>query len=160
MEPPGGLLYRAKLMDKREKIINHLKDFLKNHAHHYKIEMAFLYGSWARGYPRPDSDIDIALVFSEALSSDEVFERINDISLSLSSRLDIEVNIIEIHKDFRKPMLYYNAIVSGIPVYIEDSTKYIRLQNEAIYQMEDYCIFGIDWQHEVTRKNLEAMRNA
>lgn len=147
-------------MNRREETVDHLRDFFKNNAHHYKIEMAFLYGSWARGYPRPDSDIDIAMVFSEGLSSDEAFERINDISLSLSSRLHIEVNIIEIHKDFRKPLLYYNAIVSGIPVYIEDLTKYIRLKNEAIYQMEDYSIFGLDWQHKVTRKNLEALRRA
>lgn len=147
-------------MDKREKITNNLKDFLNDHAYHYKIEMAFLYGSWASGFPRPDSDIDIAMVFSEVLSSDEVFERINDISLSLSSRINIDVNIIDIHKDFRKPLLYYNAIVSGIPVYAEDLAKYIRLRNEAIYQMEDYSIFGIDWQHEVTRKNLEALRHA
>lgn len=147
-------------MDKREKIINTLKDFLKVQARHYKIDMAFLYGSWARGFPRPDSDIDIALLFSEALSSDEAFNRINNITLSLSSRLHIEVNIIEIHKDFRKPLLYYNAIATGIPVYIEDLTEYIRLKNEAIYQMEDYSIFGIDWQHKVTRKNLEALRRA
>ncbi len=147
-------------MDKREKIINTLKDFLKVQAHHYKIDMAFLYGSWARGFPRPDSDIDIALLFSEALSSGEAFNRINNISLFLSSRLHIEVNIMEIHKDFKKPMLYYNAIVLGIPVYKEDLTKYIRLKNEAIYQMEDYSIFGIDWQHKVTRKNLEALRRA
>lgn len=147
-------------MNRREETVDHLRDFFKNNAHHCKIEMAFLYGSWARGFPRPDSDIDIALLFSEALSSDEVFNRINDITLSLSSRLHIEVNIIEIHKDFRKPLLYYNAIATGIPVYIEDLSKYIRLKNEAIYQMEDYSIFGIDWQHEVTRKNLEALRHA
>lgn len=121
--------------------------------------MAFLYGSWARGLPRPDSDMDIALVFTEDLSSEKAFQWITDISLSLSSQLNIEVNIIEIYKDFRKPMLYYNAIVLGVPLYIEDFGRYIRLKNEAIYQMEDYSIFGINWQHEVTRKNLEALRH-
>ncbi len=148
-------------MDKRETIIKHLKDFFKKNSSLYELELVFLYGSWARGFPGHDSDVDIAVVFSaEPSSDDESFERITDISLFLSAKLNLEVNVIQIHEDFRKPMLYYNAIVSGSPVYIKDHDKYIRLKNEAIYQMEDYSIFGIDWQHEVTRKNLEILKYA
>ncbi len=148
-------------MDKREEIIKHLKDFFKENAFRYGLETVFLYGSWARGFPRHNSDIDIAVVFSaEPSSDDESFERITDISLSLSEKLKLEVNIVQIHEDFRKPMLYYNAIITGLPVYIKNYDKYTRLKNEAIYQMEDYSIFGIDWQYEVTRKNLEVMKYA
>jgi len=47
----------------REKIIETLKRFFREEAENYGLEMAFLYGSWARGFPREDSDIDIALLF-------------------------------------------------------------------------------------------------
>jgi hypothetical protein len=57
-------------------------------------------------------------------------------------------------------MLYYNAIVSGVPIYILEHASYIRLRNEAIFQMEDFKIFGIDWYFEVAKRNLEAIRNA
>ncbi len=148
-------------MDKREAIITHLKDFFKKSSCKYGLEIVFLYGSWACGLPRHSSDVDIGVVFSsEPSSDDESFERITDISHTLSAEFNMEVNVIRIHEDFRKPMLYYNAIVAGLPVYINDHDRYTRLKNEAVYQMEDYSIFGIDWQHGVTRKNLEVLKYA
>lgn len=148
-------------MDKKEEIIKHLRNYFDKNASLYGLEMVFLYGSWARGFPRNDSDIDIAIVFSEEPSTDdEYFKRITDISLSLSAELNREVNVINIYEDFRKPMLYYNAIVLGLPVFIKDFVKYVNFKNEAIYQMEDFCIFGMDWQHKVATKNLEALRHA
>jgi predicted nucleotidyltransferase len=145
-------------MNTGEEIIGTLKEFLGEAARHYGLEMAFLYGSWARGYPRKDSDVDLALVFSEETDSDdELFPRISDISLSLSRRLGREVNIIVIRSDFRQPMLYYNAVVLGIPVFIKEQRKYIDLRNEAIFQMEDFNLFGPDWQLTIAKKNLEVL---
>jgi predicted nucleotidyltransferase len=148
-------------MDKKEEIIKHLRKYFYKNASFYGLEMVFLYGSWAKGFPRYDSDIDIAIVFSgEPSSDDESFKHITDISLSLSEELSQEVNVIQIYKDFRKPMLYYNAIILGLPVYIKEQYKYTHIKNDAIYHMEDYSIFGIDWQYEVVTKNLEALRYA
>lgn len=146
-------------MNKREEIINGLKNFFSKKAQHYGLEMAFLFGSWARGYPKEDSDVDIAIVFIEEPGSDkELFQYLNDISLSLIKELGREVNSIVIQSNFNKPMLYYNAIVLGIPVFIKDRDKYVHLRNEAIFQMEDFNLFGIDWQVGITRKNLEELK--
>jgi len=147
-------------MDKKEEIIKRLRNYFDKNASLYGLEMVFLYGSWARGFPRNDSDIDIAVIFSnEPSSDDESFKNITNISLSLSEQLSREVNVIQIYKDFRKPMLYYNAIILGLPVFIRESNKYVRIKNDAIYHMEDFCIFGIEWQYEVATKNLEALRH-
>jgi predicted nucleotidyltransferase len=145
----------------REEIIKHLKLFFEKNTDRYGLEMAFLYGSWAKGIPRPDSDIDLAVVFSsEPSTDDESYERITDISLFLSTELKKEVNIIQIYEDFRKPMLYYNAIVLGLPVFIKNFDRYVSLKNEALYQMEDFGVFGISWQFMAAAKNLEALKNA
>ena len=145
----------------RKKIIAYLKDFFKKKAQCYEVEMAFLYGSWARGTPRQDSDLDIAVLFSaEDLSEHKSFQYITDISLALSQELGLEVNIILIHWDFRLPMLYYNAIVLGDPVFIKYDTGFINLKNMAIAQMEDFSIFGRDWQLQLARKNLEELEHA
>ncbi len=120
--------------------------------------MAFLYGSWASGSPRQDSDIDVAILFSKEISiEEEIFERITDISLLLSSNLRSEVNIIPLSLDFGKPMLYYNAIASGLPLFFRDFSHYVDLKNEAVYQVEDFNIFGRDWQLAVARRNLETL---
>ena len=139
-------------------LIESLKDLFQRVSPRYGIDIAFLYGSYARGLPRADSDVDIAVLFSEEPSSEEEsFERITDISLSLFGEVKREVNLIEIHRDFRKPMLYYNAIVLGMPLYIREWSGYITLRNEAIHQMEDFSILGIPWQYKIARRNLEAI---
>ena len=146
-----------KAVDK-ENLILTLKAFFEEKAKDYNVDMAFLYGSWAGGFPRKDSDIDLAALFSTIpLSDDEIFNIIIDISYNLSKKTNKEVNILPIYRDFRKPMLYYNAIILSNPIYIKDFQEYVKLKNEAIFQMEDFSIFGIKWQIEMTRKNLEAL---
>lgn len=147
-------------VDYKETIVKELENYFKEVADTYKIEMAFLYGSWARGYPKESSDVDIAIVFTETDNEDKVFEKITDITLSLMGKIKWEVNIIPVFLDFRKPMLYYNAMVLGITVFIKDQNRYAALLNEAIFQMEDFSMFGIQWQLEVAEKNLKELRHA
>ncbi len=129
-------------MDERDQLIEELKCFFMEDANQANgIELVFLYGSWARGIPRDDSDIDLAIIFSEEIRSDQTaFEHMTDISYRLTERLKKEVNVLKIYNDFRKPMLYYNAIVLGISVFIKNKDRFLSVVNEAIYQMEDFSI--------------------
>jgi hypothetical protein len=68
--------------------------------------------------------------------------------------LSREVNIIPIFEDFRKPMLYYNAIVLGEPLLIRDEARYLDLRMSAIAQMEDFSVFGVPWQLEITERTM------
>ena len=112
--------------------------------------MIFLYGSWAGGYPRCHSDVDLAILFSQEVDNeDEIFPLITNISYELQEDLGKEVNIISIFRDFRHPMLYYNAIILGIPLFIKDYDGFLSLKLEAIYQMEDFQIFGTYWQRQM-----------
>ena len=140
----------------KEKIISKLKDFFRDNYSRYSANIAFLYGSWSGGYPHKNSDIDLAILFSERISSQEhIFSLITDISYELEKILHKEVNIIPIYEDFRRPMLYYNAIVSGIPVFIKDKGEFINLKIEALSQMEDFSIFGVPWQLEIAERLIK-----
>ena len=141
----------------RKDIIEYLSGFFKKYAQQYKIEMAFLYGSRAGGLPKRDSDIDIAAVFLDNFTDDEIFNCLTDISLLLSRKLHCEVNLLYIHSDFRYPMLYYNAIVLGIPVFFKDFSEYVDLKNEAIFQMEDFNMFCRGWQMSIAKQNMEVL---
>lgn len=57
-------------------------------------------------------------------------------------------------------MLYYNAIVLGILVFTRDQTRCAALLHEAIFQMEDFSIFGTGWQLEVAKKNTKELTHA
>jgi predicted nucleotidyltransferase len=139
-------------------LVNSLAYFFQENAEVYGLEMVFLYGSWAGGQPHAESDVDLAVIFhNPELPDEEAFDRIIDLESGLSTRLKREVNILQIRLDFRKPLLYYNAIAQGEAVYVRNFDSYINLKNEALFQMEDYSLFGVAWQIEMAENNLEEL---
>jgi predicted nucleotidyltransferase len=144
-----------------ESIVTALREFFRRRAVGFGLEEAFLYGSWAMGHGRADSDIDIAVVFKEEdLSDEEIFQRIDELTSGLSEILSCEVSVIPVYLDFRKPALYYNAVIKGIPVYVAEQSRHLRLLSVALYHMEDFEIFGTEWQLTIARSNLETLQNA
>lgn len=151
-------------MDKQNKnitLIRNLEIFFKENAKKFNIAMAFLFGSQASGFPMENSDVDIGIVFNvNELSDNDVFSKITDISFNLSGIINSDINVIPVYYDFRKPLLYYNIIVLGKPLYIENFNIYISLKNEAIFQMEDFSIFGEKWMIEIAKNKLKEIINA
>lgn len=148
-------------MDDRREIFCKLKNVFEELAKNCNIDLAFLYGSWARGYPRIDSDLDVAVCASSfPESKDDQFKLLTDLTLEISEKMNRETSVLLIDKEFDKPLLYYNAIVLGIPIYTKDINQLISLKNEAVFQMEDFSIFGTRWQMELAKKNVEELKNA
>ena len=139
----------------KQVLILRLKEFFKKKDSQYHIEMVFIYGSYASGYPRIDSDIDLGILFDARIESpDEIFSLITALTYELDKELNKEVNIISILRDFSKPMLYYNAIVLGTPVFVKNNNQLLSLKLEAIHQMEDFQLFGIPLQQHLAQKLL------
>lgn len=145
---------------KEERLVSFLKNYFEEKEDTYGIEMAFLFGSWAGGRPHKDSDIDVAVTFTNELEDNDAFERISDISLELTGLLKHTTDVIYIDHDLTKPVLYYNAIVCGELVFTRDFTRYVNLRLRAIHQMEDFQLFGRGWQKEIVRKRMEALLHA
>lgn len=137
-----------------------LKSYFGRRSRTYHIDTAFLYGSWAAGYPKIGSDVDIAVIFNKKMDSDKLFDIITTLSLEITNLLKIETNVLYIDREFYRPMLYYNAIVQGIPVFIKSFTRYVDARFYAIYQMEDFSIFGTKRQSEIVERRLEKLNNA
>ena len=145
----------------QSRIVETLRSYFQREASRFSVEVAFLYGSRAVGFPRLDSDIDLAILFDdEGIPEDDLFERLTAITLDLIKSFSCEVSVIPIYRDFRKPMLYYNAIVKGIPVFFANRQKYIALINEALYHMEDFETFGRKWLIDLATRNLEEISHA
>ena len=116
--------------------------------------MVFLYGSRAHGVQKADSDVDLAVLFKKQCSEEEIFSQLTDVSLELSKMTGLDVNVLPILSSVSKPMLYYNAIAKGLPLFVEDKIAYARLRHDAIVGMEDFSLFGAKWQIEAARRNL------
>jgi len=147
-------------MNKKTHIISALHSYFHKKAKMHHVDMAFLYGSWAKGYPHANSDVDIAIIFNREMGKDKLFDIITSLSLELTRLLKIETNVLYIDKEFSKPMLFYNAIIHGIPVFIKSFTRYVDTRLHAMYEMEDFSIFGTQWQSEIVQKRIEKLNNA
>ncbi|MBU4305030.1 MAG: nucleotidyltransferase domain-containing protein [Candidatus Omnitrophica bacterium] len=144
--------------DKDKVIITKLRGFLKEMASEYPIEIVFLYGSFASVYHHAGSDIDIGIFFSESVEkAEKAHFFITEITYKLIQEFSREVNIISIDRNFLHPMLYYNVIISGIPLFIKDDGKFLSLKLEAIHQMEDFQLFAPFWQRTVTKKIMKGV---
>jgi len=149
-----------KEMDKKEQLISAIKEYFNGKAKTYSVDIAFLYGSWAIGCPKASSDVDVAIIFNKEMDRDKIFDLITTISLELTNILKRETNVLHIDTGFYRPMLYYNAIVQGIPVFVKNFTRYVDARHHAIYQMEDFSIFGTKWQSEIVERRLEKLNHA
>lgn len=148
-------------MKRKNEIIRCLKEYFEANAKDLRIDLAFLYGSWATGLPRKDSDVDIAVLFPDgAGSEDDRYRVMSDMSADLGVDLHREVNVIELRWDFDRPMLYYNAAVHGVALYMRSRELCDRFFREAVSQMEDFCIFGVAWQLAAARRNLKGVTHA
>lgn len=141
-------------------IIDKLRTYFQAQAELHDVETAFLYGSWAAGRPREESDVDVAVLFLTGSGREKIFDRITVISLDLTRLLKKEVNVLALDAELSRPMLHYNAIIQGIPVYMRDFSRYVDLKLRALFQAEDFGIFGPTWQSEIVKKRLEALGHA
>ncbi|OJV38691.1 MAG: hypothetical protein BGO29_04225 [Bacteroidales bacterium 36-12] len=83
-------------MDQRE-IINKIKRYKTLLQRHINIDSVYLYGSYAKGTNKADSDIDVAIVVQ---NTDEDFFAINPLLWKLRRQIDDRIEPILIEKDF------------------------------------------------------------
>ncbi|OFW52531.1 MAG: hypothetical protein A2163_08275 [Actinobacteria bacterium RBG_13_35_12] len=95
-------------MDKRE-VIKIIKKFVKAlRRHGISVDQVILYGSYARGKVRPDSDIDVALI-SKKFGKDRVEEGMSlfRIAGKIDSRLEpVPISTSAYENDTWIPLIY------------------------------------------------------
>ena len=108
-----------KSMDKRKidpAVLKSVNEYLGIVNQHYRIDVAYLFGSYAKGNTHKWSDIDLAIV------SDDIKERLDDMAKMFVLAADID-GLIEPHpyntKEFRSGdyMLANEILRTGIPVW-------------------------------------------
>lgn len=86
----------------------------------YPVKLAYLYGSYAKGIERPDSDIDIAVVPVEN-SEINPFRIAADVDSAVRGK-EVDVRVISSGKS---PLFEFNTIRYGQPIYILDESDRI-----------------------------------
>jgi len=100
-------------------------------AAHPDIELAFLYGSVARGEARRDSDIDVAVQAPKALDAGEKMRLIEDLAVATGRAVDL-VDLRTVGEPLLGQILKHGIQVRGNP-----ADRALLMQRH-VYAMEDF----------------------
>ncbi len=113
-----------------EKTKEELKEIIKD----YPVDFVIIFGSLIRGNFRDDSDIDIAI----HLNKDLDFLEIGDIVSRLETKLERDIDIVILNKlYYEDPILAFEIISKGLPVYVIDREKFIDFKYKTFIEYMD-----------------------
>ncbi|WP_343883289.1 type VII toxin-antitoxin system MntA family adenylyltransferase antitoxin [Rhodanobacter caeni] len=100
-------------------------------AAHPDIELAFVYGSVARGQARRDSDVDVAVQAPAPLGADEKMRLIEDIAAATGRAVDL-VDLRMVGEPLLGQILKHGLQIRGKP-----ADRALLMQRH-VYAMEDF----------------------
>ncbi len=108
-------------------IITLLKECAPKVLVEYPVELAYLYGSMARGCPLPMSDVDIALVLAEILPA---YERLT-LELKIQAALEDACHLanLDVRSINQAPIMVQGEIIQeGVLLYSRDKDRRIAFE--------------------------------
>lgn len=104
-------------MERIDKVIREFRSEIKK-LYGGKLKDIILYGSWARGEAREDSDIDIVVVLREEISPGKEIDSMIDIITDLNLKYDVLISVYPVSESnylsVKSPLLM-NVRREGIP---------------------------------------------
>ena len=112
-----------------------IKDILKAQVQgHPAIKLAILYGSFAQGRQRPDSDIDLAVAADDRMELAE--DTLIDLSVAASKRTGREVQVRDLAR--AQGLFLKEVLTTGEVIYQTDPAVRGRLISRMLGFVEDF----------------------
>lgn len=103
----------------------------------YPLDIALLFGSYARGAERTRSDLDIAVQFESGVPRERRFEVLDELPVAVTERTGIEaVDILDLEET--GPRVGYEALSTGILVIGDES--------DAVTLEARFCCLKLDFE--------------
>ncbi len=104
--------------------INIDKDIFRKH----NVQLAYLFGSQAKGNAAPESDFDVAVLFEEGDEHPDFFDKTVYLKKDLRDYFPAEVDVVALNK--ASSLLKYEVISNARSLYIKDEN--LRLDFEVL----------------------------
>jgi predicted nucleotidyltransferase len=105
-----------------------IRRVLERHPH---IRLAILFGSFATGHIRPDSDLDVAVDAGRPITADKKMKLIEDLAIEIGRPIDL----IDLHTA-GEPLL--GRIVTRGRRLIGDDTRYAEWIRKHLFEKADF----------------------
>lgn len=127
-------------------IVNQIAETLEQDP---DVSMAFLFGSYAKGNARSNSDLDIAVYLKEPYTM-ETIQKIWGYIESLSQK-DVDLIILN-----TAPASLCWSAIRGIKLYIKDQRQYLEYMLDCSNEAEDFHEFILDlWRLRQSYKEVD-----
>lgn len=121
-------------MPERQTIIEQLQIYFANHG---EIDLAYLFGSYARNEATSLSDVDVGILWSRPQSLTQKLQIEGQIIFDLQTLLHIEeINVVELNET--PATLNYRVLRDGILLLNRDENKRIRFTLTTINEYLDF----------------------
>jgi predicted nucleotidyltransferase len=115
-------------MGKEMEIVGKLRDFFQKN--HESINLAYLFGSHAKGRITPMSDVDIAVLLGNKIDPKVYLDIQLELSGRLSSHLDKKVEVVILNR--ADPRLSYQIIKYGKIVFKKDRNVKANFERKSL----------------------------
>lgn len=120
-------------MSKQNEIAEKLMDYF---SHCAEVRRAYLFGSAAKNKLRPDSDVDVAVVLSEEVSTDRFFNYRLKAMTDISRLLHREIDVIVLNE--APNLLAYQILKYGVRIYEQNGERDRRLEVKVLMEYFDF----------------------
>ncbi|WAM37231.1 type VII toxin-antitoxin system MntA family adenylyltransferase antitoxin [Caldicellulosiruptor acetigenus] len=122
-------------MMEKDKIVKILKEYFEKEDN---VIFAYLFGSYAKGKERENSDVDIAVYVNEEIANDS--KKVLDFQIkhmsNISDILKKEVDLVILNH--ASPLLRHEVISEGILLVEKDHNKLVNFKKMSFYYYQDW----------------------
>lgn len=103
----------------------------------YKIDLAYLFGSFAEGKVTPLSDFDIAVLLNPKVKKEDYFSVQSNLSDDFRSILKTEIRVDVSILNSASPLLRQQVVAANSPLYVSDEDKKYQFEAKTLRDYED-----------------------
>ena len=127
-------------MNRLDNLVDSLRRYAPQILQDLPVQLAYLYGSTARGEETPFSDLDIAIVCDDEISPEQRLRLMLDVSAELSRRTGIAEVDVRVIND--APLVFRGRIAcEGILLYVREKSQQIEFETRTRDEYFDYLPF-------------------
>jgi len=109
-----------------------VKELFKNHE---EIQLAYLYGSYAKGVQTEFSDIDIGIIIKKDFKETPLY--FAKLSLDIEKHFNYKINVDLRILNNAKPRFLFQIIKSSKVLFVRDKTFLYEFELKVLYQYQD-----------------------